>query len=358
MRKVPWGCTLVAYRRDRLLRRGGRPLLDWSDLLQPELAGRLAWADDPRELLAAAIRSLAAEAAEAGAVEAGGEEGGEGGRGGARRRGWVSVNASAAELAAAGVTEEALAERVAAICRQVRLFSSRDHVRALQAGDLAERSSNIELVVPLSGTQLWADVWVVPAGAQGGHRRTGPSPLLPVWLEFTLSPGRITGQPGLKGGAPAALLPASAPAPGADPAPTDPAAIAVLTAIHQHRRHLLSARSAAEAARQGPLGAALAAGADRLHGLPLLRPFLEDRLSAAAAARSGDGGGASALSAAALPPYDPSYDSLYPSVELRHANGYLPPARVLERSEFLTPPDGPTLEMYRRVLRVSGAAGS
>ncbi|GFR49954.1 hypothetical protein Agub_g12062, partial [Astrephomene gubernaculifera] len=24
-----WGCTLIAYRRDRLLRRGGRPVLDW-----------------------------------------------------------------------------------------------------------------------------------------------------------------------------------------------------------------------------------------------------------------------------------------------------------------------------------------
>lgn len=29
-----WGCTLVAYRKDRLLRRGGRPILDWADLLQ------------------------------------------------------------------------------------------------------------------------------------------------------------------------------------------------------------------------------------------------------------------------------------------------------------------------------------
>ncbi|GIL68080.1 hypothetical protein Vafri_21393 [Volvox africanus] len=186
-----WGCTLIAYRRDRLLRRGGDPILDWSDLLQPSLAGRVAMLDSPRELLAAALRSLIAETD------------GRGMRVGRR----VSVNSSAAELAEAGITESVLQERVDAFRRQVRLFSNHDHVRALQAGDvwavvgysqdlvqLAERSgSSVELLAPLSGTQLWADVWAVPAGARGGHRRSGPSPLLPVWIEFTLSPGRITG---------------------------------------------------------------------------------------------------------------------------------------------------------------------
>jgi hypothetical protein len=64
---------------------------------------------------------------------------------------------------------------------QVRVFSSRDHTRALAAGDvwaavgwsgdllpLAERSSNVALTAPASGVPLWADLWAVPAGAAGG----------------------------------------------------------------------------------------------------------------------------------------------------------------------------------------------
>jgi spermidine/putrescine-binding protein len=64
---------------------------------------------------------------------------------------------------------------------QVRVFSGRDHTRALKAGDVcavvgwsgdlvqaAERSADIALVAPASGTALWADVWTVPAHAMHG----------------------------------------------------------------------------------------------------------------------------------------------------------------------------------------------
>jgi len=37
-----WGATLIAYRKDRLLRRGGHEITDWADLLQPQLKGRVA----------------------------------------------------------------------------------------------------------------------------------------------------------------------------------------------------------------------------------------------------------------------------------------------------------------------------
>jgi spermidine/putrescine-binding protein len=86
---------------------------------------------------------------------------------------------------------------------QVRLFSDRDATRALSAGDvwavvgwsgdllpLRQRSTNVALVAPASGTALWADVWVVPAGAAGGSGGAGPSPLLPLWLELGLQPVR------------------------------------------------------------------------------------------------------------------------------------------------------------------------
>ncbi len=65
---------------------------------------------------------------------------------------------------------------------QVRLFSSRDHTRALAANDvwaivgssldlipLASRSSNISITAPVSGTALWADLWTVPAHASGTY---------------------------------------------------------------------------------------------------------------------------------------------------------------------------------------------
>ncbi len=101
-----WGATLLLYRKDRLLRRGGRPLLDWSDLLQPLLRGRVAMVDSPRELVAVALRTLIAEREQQ--QQEGGQLEGQEGAGAGRRRQRLSVNASAAELAAAGITEDVL----------------------------------------------------------------------------------------------------------------------------------------------------------------------------------------------------------------------------------------------------------
>lgn len=71
---------------------------------------------------------------------------------------------------------------------QVRVFSSREHMRALMAGDvwaavgwsgdllqLAERSGNVALTAPASGVPLWADLWTVPAGASGGSGVRSPA---------------------------------------------------------------------------------------------------------------------------------------------------------------------------------------
>ncbi len=72
------------------LRRGGRAVEDWSDLLQPKLEDRVAWADSPREFVGAALRTLG-----------------------------MHFNSSAAELAAEGVSEATLAAAVAALRKQV-----------------------------------------------------------------------------------------------------------------------------------------------------------------------------------------------------------------------------------------------
>ncbi len=188
-----WGATLIAYRSDRLRRIGG-PVLDWDDLLRPALRGRVAFVDAPRELVGAALKSLGA-----------------------------GYNAGPAGLARCGLTEADLAARVSALARQVRVFSSQDHVRAFAAGEvdvavgwsddliaLAARQASVALAAPASGTALWADTWAVPRRAAGGGAPGEPSPLLPAWCELALAPARAAPARGLRGGASPLLLPPSA----------------------------------------------------------------------------------------------------------------------------------------------------
>jgi hypothetical protein len=63
---------------------------------------------------------------------------------------------------------------------------------------VSERTNTVELLAPADGTNLWADVWVVPTNAQHGHLQSGPSPILPSWLEFSISPSRAEVLNGLK----------------------------------------------------------------------------------------------------------------------------------------------------------------
>lgn len=123
----------------------------------------------------------------------------------------AGFNATEADLAAAGFDKEAVRQRVQQLRSQARLFSSQEHVRALLAGDvsvvvgsstdlvpLAERTPSVDILAPKDGTNLWADVWVVPANAEHGHLNSGPSPVLPSWLEFCVSPARADVLNGLK----------------------------------------------------------------------------------------------------------------------------------------------------------------
>ena len=79
---------------------------------------------------------------------------------------------------------------------QVRVFSSREHTRALSASDvwavvgwsgdvipLAERINDVVLVAPASGTALWADMWAVPSQACNGSQVIkSPPHILPLFL--------------------------------------------------------------------------------------------------------------------------------------------------------------------------------
>lgn len=68
--------------------------------------------------------------------------------------------------------------------------------------------SSAELkALQLAGTMLWADLWAVPANAKNALSGDGPSPLLPVWLDFCLQPQRLAAHRGLRQGAAPCLLP-------------------------------------------------------------------------------------------------------------------------------------------------------
>lgn len=203
-----WGATLIGYSPTRLRMAGGHPVRDWADLLQPALKGRIALPEAPRDLVGIALKTLG-----------------------------LPFRATAQDMERAGVSAEDLRARVQELRRQTLLFSNNEHVRALQAGDVwaavgwsadivgvAERSSKLRVVAPWSGTLLWADVWAVPKQAQGGDLLQGPSPLLPVWLEFSVVPTRAASLGTLRVGATPSLLPPSPPAAAAGALPAAPAA--------------------------------------------------------------------------------------------------------------------------------------
>jgi len=187
-----FGCTALLYRRDTAARWGGTPsakISDWDDLLLPGLKGRVAFIDSPRELVGVALKTLG-----------------------------LPYRATADDLASCGITTADLTERVRKLAGQIKVFSNVDHVRAMSAGEvdvvvgwsddlvpLADRAATAELIVPLSGTALWADTWCIPSSAAGGAEDGTPSPLLPAWLELGLQPSRV--RKSLRGGASPFLLP-------------------------------------------------------------------------------------------------------------------------------------------------------
>ncbi|GMH42374.1 hypothetical protein BSKO_10293 [Bryopsis sp. KO-2023] len=187
-----WGCTVIAYREDKLKKNGVKSFEDWSDLLHPKLKSRIAFLDSPREFIGMAQKSLG-----------------------------LSYNDGILEMQAKGVSEEKLKARVKDLKAQILTFSNSDHVRALAAEDawiavgsssdllpLAGANSNLRFLVPGSGTALWSDVFVQPSQTDNPDA-FGTSPMLNVWLDFVLSPARTHGG-GLQGGVAPLELPEGA----------------------------------------------------------------------------------------------------------------------------------------------------
>ncbi|XP_022936759.1 uncharacterized protein LOC111443255 [Cucurbita moschata] len=173
-----WGCMVIAYNKVQFRKNNLAPMEDWSDLWRPELRGRISMVDSPREVIGAVLKYMGA-----------------------------SYNTKDISSQIPG-GKDAVQQNLTSLAKQVRLFDSTHYLKAFAVGDVwvavgwssdvlpvVKRMSNIAVVVPKSGSSLWADLWAIPATSRieaepVGGRVKGPSPLIHQWIEFCLQPAR------------------------------------------------------------------------------------------------------------------------------------------------------------------------
>lgn len=159
-----WGTTVIAYNRDKFKELGWTPT-DWSDLWRPELRGRISLLDQPREVIGLTLKKLGSS--------------------------YNTTNLSQVKN---------LKEELQALHQQVKFYSSDYYLQPLLLEDtwlalswstdvLPTMASHreIEAVIPLSGTALWADLWVKPASFvnQGSAGETVErQSLTKQWIDF------------------------------------------------------------------------------------------------------------------------------------------------------------------------------
>src|SRR5919199_1848377 len=173
-----WGTTVLVYRRDKFKELGWIPK-DWSDLWRPQLRDRISLLDQPREVIGLTLKKLGLS--------------------------YNTKNLSKVPN---------LKEELLKLHQQVKYYSSNKYLEPLIFGDtwlalgwstdvLSVRSNygEIDAAVPLSGTALWADVWVQPASLSTNSNpiKTSTSPTPPAdakdnasltkqWIEFCWQP--------------------------------------------------------------------------------------------------------------------------------------------------------------------------
>lgn len=153
-----FGNTLIAYRKDKIT----QPPEDWSDLWRKEFQERISLPDNYREVIGLTLKKLG-----------------------------YSYNTS--DLSQVTDLETELLQ----LQQQVKLYSSDKYLQPLVLGDtwlavgwstdileLTKRYSNIGIVVPASGTSLWADVWVQPSQPDEAFTNEAASSLLTTWIDF------------------------------------------------------------------------------------------------------------------------------------------------------------------------------
>ncbi|GAA6614808.1 extracellular solute-binding protein [Scytonema sp. NUACC26] len=153
-----WGSTVIVYRRDKFQELGWKPT-DWSDLWRNDLQGRISLLEQPREAIGLVLKKLG-----------------------------QSYNQENLDKVSN------LEKELVSLDKQVKFYSSTKYLEPLIVGDtwLAVGWSNdvvqtlgrypqLAVVVPKSGTAIWADLWVSPAGKENED-------LLYKWIDFCLTP--------------------------------------------------------------------------------------------------------------------------------------------------------------------------
>ena len=136
-----WGSTVIIYRRDKL-EKFDWELQDWSDLWREELKGRISLVNQPREVVGLTLKKLG--------------------------QSYNTENLS--EI-------PSLEEELQKLNKQVKFYNSASYIEPLILGDtwlavgwsndivsLLSRYPQLSVIIPNSGTALWADLWVQPKG--------------------------------------------------------------------------------------------------------------------------------------------------------------------------------------------------
>ena len=155
-----WGGSLIVYRQDKFSGFDWTPQ-DWSDLWRGEISGRISLVDQPREIIGLTLKSL----------------------------GYSYNTANISPITP-------LKAKLLQLQQQVKFYSSEHYLQPLILGDtwlavgwsgdilpVVARNPNLKVVVPSSGTSLWADIWVKPAS-----NTLASADILPEWLNFCWQP--------------------------------------------------------------------------------------------------------------------------------------------------------------------------
>lgn len=154
-----WGNTVIAYNKDKFKDLGWTPT-DWSDLWRKELRARISLLNQPREVIGLTLKKL--------------------------QQSYNTQNLNKVPD---------LEQQLRALDQQVKFYSSDSYLQPLILGDtwvavgwstdvlpVIQRYQQIAAVVPRSGTALWADLWVHPAG------ETSSTSLGEQWIDFCWTP--------------------------------------------------------------------------------------------------------------------------------------------------------------------------
>lgn len=153
-----WGTTVIIYNRNKFRDLGWTPQ-DWSDLWRSELRSRISLLDQPREVIGLVLKKLG--------------------------RSYNTENLA---------TVPELEKELQALNQQVKLYSSNTYLETLLIGDtwlavgwssdvvsVLARYPQLSVIIPRSGTAIWADLWVSP-------KETAKDALSSQWIDFCLQP--------------------------------------------------------------------------------------------------------------------------------------------------------------------------